>query len=237
MARRKNAKAAPGRAEDIRLLQPDRSAPEGTTLIDLAQSKGLFAEAKRRTRSPSPSSSSSSSSSEDDEEISPAVERILESVLWSLSLAALHSTLDILVRHQYAIRIDWELVCIRSLQAFFSPSPYLTNPAPLTWNLVFTLLFYTLHRHRTSPNILPPSLLPPRLQAPLRQSIFFAMSAACGCNLVYMTNEHGYMAVMKRAPTLGCLWVWAVVELELLGAVGSLLVVGGFLVWGGYSVR
>lgn len=42
---------------------------------------------------------------------------------------------------------------------------------------------------------------------------------------------------MKRAPTLGCLWVWAVVEMELGLSVLSVAVAGGFLFLGGYDFK
>jgi hypothetical protein len=62
-------------------------------------------------------------------------------------------------------------------------------------------------------------------------------SIAAGCYLIYVTNEFGYMAVMKQAPTVGCVWVWSVIELELPWAVLSLVAAGGYLWSKGYSIR
>jgi len=45
------------------------------------------------------------------------------------------------------------------------------------------------------------------------------------------------MAVMKQAPPLGCLWVWSVIELDLLWAVLSLAGAGLFLWIKGYSIK
>ena len=42
---------------------------------------------------------------------------------------------------------------------------------------------------------------------------------------------------MKRAPTLGCLWIWSVIELDLGLAVASLACAGAFLWRGGYSIK
>ena len=78
--------------------------------------------------------------------------------------------------------------------------------------------------------------LPMKYQTPLRQFIFFVTSVVCGCYLILISNTHGYLAVMKQAPPLGCLWIWAVVELELLWAVLSLSLAGGYLWLGDYSV-
>lgn len=40
---------------------------------------------------------------------------------------------------------------------------------------------------------------------------------------------------MKQAPPLGCLWIWAVIELDLLWASASLLCAGAFWKYNGYS--
>lgn len=40
-----------------------------------------------------------------------------DTVLWSLSLSALHFMLDVLVQHQYAVAIVWWKVGARSGQA------------------------------------------------------------------------------------------------------------------------
>lgn len=63
------------------------------------------------------------------------------------------------------------------------------------------------------------------------------MSTVSGSYLIYITNEYGYLAIMKQAPPLGCLWLWAVVELELLWAVLSLAVAGAFMWSHGYTVK
>ena len=79
--------------------------------------------------------------------------------------------------------------------------------------------------------------LPLRYQSLLRQAIFFTTSVYAGCYLIHITNTAGYMAVMKQAPPLGCIWVWSVIELELPWAVLSLTGAGTFLWQKGYSIR
>lgn len=63
------------------------------------------------------------------------------------------------------------------------------------------------------------------------------MSTVCGCYLIYITNVYSYLAVLKQAPPVGCLWVWSVIELNLpLGALS----LGGAVLFGwqgGYSLR
>jgi len=101
--------------------------------------------------------------------------------------------------------------------------------------LVFALLFFPLHAHSSNPTILPG--LPERFQSGLRRAVFFLTSVGAGCYLIYVTNSFGYMAVMKQAPPLGCLWVWSVIELELHWAVLSLAGVGIYVWAGGYSIK
>ncbi|KAK0623823.1 hypothetical protein B0T14DRAFT_425565 [Immersiella caudata] len=209
----------------IKLRQPDRSGPTQETLLDIAQKRDLFAQAQEQEdankRAARKAARLSSDEDGDDEEgLSPTAERVMETLLWSVSLAMLHFTLDVLVQHQYSMnRVQWPKVCTRAVQAW----------------MVFALLFYPLHPHSSNPTILPG--LPQRFQNGLRQAIFFATSAAAGCYLIHVTNEFGYMAVMKQAPPLGCLWVWSVIELELPWAVLSLAGAGYFLWSGGYSIR
>lgn len=99
----------------------------------------------------------------------------------------------------------------------------------------FLFLFYVLHPHEANQTLVPG--LPRRFQKHLRQMLFFAMSCISGCALVYITNSKGYLYNMKRAPPLGCLWLWAVVELDLLWAVPSLAVTAAYVWVNGYSVK
>lgn len=189
---------------------------------------------------------------EDDEEdgavLTPGQERVLEAALWAFSLSTVHAMLDVLVQNQYAVEIELDRVAVRTGQAFLGtspsslssrpvsprpPPPFNTKHAPPLTPPVFLLLLYTLHPHKTT--TLP--LLPPAYQAPFLQLLFLATSALAGCYLVHMTNTSGHIAVMKRAPTIGCLWLWAVVELELVLSVVSVAVVGGFLFFGGYDLK
>lgn len=100
---------------------------------------------------------------------------------------------------------------------------------------MFGLLFYTLHAHSSNPTILPG--LPLRYQSILRQTIFFMTSICAGCYLIHISNRYGYLAVMKQAPPVGCLWIWAVIELDLPYALLSLAGAGLFLWQRGYSIR
>ncbi|KAK3691984.1 hypothetical protein B0T22DRAFT_495314 [Podospora appendiculata] len=226
---RKRAEKSP--ADSIQLKHADRSGPTKQTLLELADQRGLFEKAKQKQeandraagRRPRPAAAQDADADTDDEdegiELPPLAERILETMLWSVSLSVLHFTLDVLVQHQYSPdSVSWPKVCIRTAQAL----------------LVFGMLFYVLHLHPSSPTLLPG--LPKRFQPILRQAIFFAASVCAGCYLIHITNAYGYLAVMKQAPSVGCLWVWSVIELDLPWAVLSLAGAGAFIWQKGYSI-
>lgn len=103
----------------------------------------------------------------------------------------------------------------------------------LIFELVIIFLLYTCHPH-PSPSILLPKL-PAHIQPWLHQLVFFLGSVAAGGYLIYATNVHPYYAFMKRAPPLGCLWIWSVIELDILPALGSIVCCGLILKIGGYS--
>ncbi|KAK0637413.1 hypothetical protein B0T17DRAFT_485738 [Bombardia bombarda] len=229
MAKKRRERSPSG----IKLAQPDRSGPSKQTLLDMAMQRGLFDQAqkkqeenekaKRAARKAAGAKNEDDNEEEEEDEdakLPPTVERILETLLWTVSLSMLHFTLDVLVQHQYSIdRIVWPKVWVRTGQAF----------------LVFSALFYTFHAHASEPNILPG--LPKRFQPILRQAIFFVTSIWAGCYLIHITNTVSYLAVMKQAPSVGCLWVWSVIELDLPWAVLSLAGAGSFLWAKGYGIK
>ncbi len=106
---RKERKAA----GEIKLAQPDRSAPSDETLLDMAQERNLFEQADQH-----PANRHKGNKVVIDEgELSPTADRILEALLWTISLAMLHFTLDVLVQHQYAMEISWPQIVTRALVA------------------------------------------------------------------------------------------------------------------------
>ncbi|KAG6076454.1 hypothetical protein E4U15_005136 [Claviceps sp. LM218 group G6] len=232
---------------NVPLRQPDRTGPSEATLLEIADQRGLFQQAAKRERelsgtksgkstpaggddsesdTASDSDSDSSGNSKrnskidnDESLISPRAERILDAALWTVTIAMVHFTLDVLVHNQYAREMEWSAMAVRTCRA---------------WG-VFLFLFYFLHPFTPNAPLVPG--LPPRLQHPLRQALFFATSVVGGCSLIHITNTYGYLATMKQAPPLGCLWLWAVVELDLVWGCVSLLVAAGFLRLGGYDLK
>ncbi|KAK0123696.1 hypothetical protein ONS95_008706 [Cadophora gregata] len=197
----------------IPLSQPDRSGPSQATLLDIAEQRGLL-----KTYDGQADSSSLEGRAGEEADTEALVGRLGESVLWSISLTMLHFTLDVLISHQYgADSIVWQDIMWRALQAF----------------PVIFLLMYFFHQHPTPSPVIPP--LAPKALKITYQTLFFVGSVSAGCYLIYITNMHGYYAVMKQSPPLGCLWIWSVIELDLVPAVGSLLWCVVFLKWGGYN--
>jgi hypothetical protein len=111
MAKRKE----PKKAKDIKLKQPDRSAPTEETLLNLARDRDLFNAADRRT-------ASLNRGDDDDPVLSPRAERILEAGLWTATMAMLHFTFDVLVQHQYGTEIRWPQVWLRAARAWAGKS-------------------------------------------------------------------------------------------------------------------
>jgi len=193
----------------IKLKQPDRSGPDPSreTLLQLAGEHGLL-------DIPQAVGKDKAEPAEDGE---PLIGRLPESVFWSISLTMLHFTMDVLVARQFAVDMEWDSLMNRSAQAF----------------PVFLFLIYSLHPHPSPPVLLP--RLPPRMQYLLHQILFFISSISAGSYLIHITNTYDYYAVMKQAPPMGCLWIWAVIELDLVWACGSLLCCIAFLKLGNYN--
>ncbi|MCJ1379971.1 hypothetical protein MMC17_003074 [Xylographa soralifera] len=72
-----------------------------------------------------------------------------------------------------------------------------------------------------------------RASAIWAQVMFLGLSVAAGCYVIYSSNVESYFAVMKRAPPLGTLWVWSVIEMRLELALLSVVAVVGYFWWVG----
>ncbi|KAK3076503.1 hypothetical protein LTS18_012831, partial [Coniosporium uncinatum] len=128
-----------------------------------------------------------------------------EAILYSFTLSVLHFTLDVLVFQQYRQEIEWQEIIFRTL-----------GMAPALFFLIYMMHSDTAARW---PGV--------------KQILFLSTSVAAGCYLIYSGNNAGYYAVMKRAPPVGTLWVWSVIEMQLLYAVVSVAIVGVYMWWGG----
>jgi hypothetical protein len=116
------------RAKNIKLKQPDRSGPSDKTLLDIAKERDLFKQAAAKERQKKHENGEQVGPEEDDgdeddgEGLSPGAERLLETLLYSVSLAMLHFTFDVLVQQQYAMEVEWFRIIQRALQALMGMS-------------------------------------------------------------------------------------------------------------------
>ena len=203
-------------AKDIPLAQPHRSSTGQKTLLEIAAERQLLAGSSKEntsvvTTSINPDGSlsqideSAASAAEGDEDISTPY---LDVFLYTSTLTILHFTLTLLTHHQYDSEPP-KLIPLFLSSTVYSPTP-----------LILSLLVWILH---------------PRASSPFVQMSFAVLSIACGAWLVRATNDEPYMAVMRKAPALGTLWVWAVVESKWEVAAAGLGIVGSWSWWNGYG--
>lgn len=232
--------------KDIKLRQPDRSGPTEKTLLEMADEQNLFnkaAEQQRRNKG-----------SDAEDALSSSADRVMDTLLYAVCLAMLHFTLDFLVQHQFAMEIEYRKIVERAVQALMGVCPsefHMLSEADTpsfarTHNtgalltmfylsqLVFAALVHALHPHPANATLSP--VVPQKYQNGLRQAIFFATSVSVGSYLIYITNKYSYLAVLKRSPPLGCLWVWSVLEMDLGLSVLSLVICYGFFWKQGYAL-
>lgn len=224
-------KKSPTESEaDITLSQPDRNNPPSPhkTLIQIAEERQLLNRGDRMEKKKTPIDPNSvitttinpdgtlsnpvitnSDRQEDDDDDGDVVASpFLDIFLYAFTLIILHFTLSLLVHHQYASKPP-------SLAPLFLSSTVFT----LTPALLLVLVF----------------VLHPRSAHPAIQVLFAVISTLAGAWLAYATNEEPYMAIMKKAPVLGTLWIWAIVELKWEWALATLSILGGWGWWKGYK--
>lgn len=201
-----------GAVGGIKLAQPDRSGPKAKTLLEIAEEKNAllekgqpFPKSKAPPRPANGEGEGEGAAAAGDDD--DPFGQVGDAILYSTTLTMLHFTLDVLVYNQYSQGIVWAEAFRRAAVAF----------------PIMCVSVYMTHGETAAKFPLP------------RQLLFLAISVAAGCYMVYSGNEHGYYNVMKRAPPVGTLWVWSVVEMQLPFAVISVAIVLGYLWYGGYK--
>ena len=145
----------------------------------------------------------------------------LDTFLLASSLSAMHFTLSVLAMHQYAEELR--------LRPLVAQTVFVAFPTLSTLIAVFHGL------------LLPASMT--SLSAgtkywvlTLRSCVYVVTANIAGCYLIQVTNDRGYYQVMKDAPGVGTIWVWAVLEMRFLGALAGVLGPGIYAWWFGYGV-
>ena len=200
----------PSSTPKIKLAQADRSKPKTKTLLDLYDEKKAlldqgqpFDQKYEDGLVRDEGGNILEAGLGDGEPIGP----VGNAVFWSVTLAMVHFTLDVLVYNQYRQEIEWQPIFSRT---FFM--------LPVLFLLVFMMGSEMASRF---PNA--------------KQILFFVVAVGAGCYTIHVANRYGYFAVMKQAPPLGTLWIWSVIEMKLPFATASVVADLGFLWWKGYS--
>lgn len=202
--------------KDVPLAQPNRSSATQKTLLEIAAERQLLNQSLEDADISPENTSIITTSINPDGSLAHTTEPALTATkhqeniatpyldvfLYTATLTMLYFTLTLLTHHQY----DSEPP--KLIPLFLSSIVY--SPAPL----ILFVLVWILHPHASSLIV---------------QALFAVLCVACGGWLVKATNEEPYMAVMRKAPALGTLWVWAVVESRWEVAAAALAMIGS---WG-----
>lgn len=187
------------------LKHPDRSGPKGKTLFELAEERQKELDKAKPAGWNAKVKNASASQPVDDEEV--PLGAVGDALLYSISMMAVHLTLDVIVYSQYREEIIWAEIIKRAATAL----------------PVFILLVYLTHVD-----------LSYRFPV-IRDITFCAGSIVAGCYLIYSGNKHGYFNVMKAAPPVGTLWIWSVIEMSLPYAALNAVTVLGYAWYNGFD--
>lgn len=185
---------------------------------------------------------------EEEEEEDTEIPPLIDTLFTSIPLTTVHFTLAFLAAHQYVQQIIWKDLVKESL---FIAFPVLTFVIHLAHGHIISFPRRRKGKRKSNPPVKPKagvsstttsSLVSDALIGDLftaRTLLFFLpLAIVLGGTLVQTTNQAGYYAVMKRAPSIGTMWVWCVLEISSpLAALVALLVPLG---WGvgvmGYKI-
>ncbi|KAH8696183.1 hypothetical protein BGW36DRAFT_380392 [Talaromyces proteolyticus] len=170
---------------------------------------------------------------EEEEEGNGELPPIIDTLLLSMPLTTLHFTLAFLAAHQYAQTIHFKELAYESMAIAFP---------------VLTFCIHVAHGHVLTLTRKKPSPKKSRVRADsvwdlifgkpsLKAFFFLALAIFLGGFLIKLTNEEGYYAVMKRAPSIGTMWVWCVLEMAPgVAVVGVLVPLGWGVGYMGYQI-
>ncbi|EED22005.1 conserved hypothetical protein [Talaromyces stipitatus ATCC 10500] len=165
---------------------------------------------------------------EEEEEEEEGIPPLMNTLLTSIPLTAVHFTLAFLAAHQYIQEIIWKDIIQESI---FIAFPVLTFCIHLAHGHIISFSSPKRKPKPKKPKIPSPSdALIGDFFTPRTLFFFLPLAVVLGGYLIHTTNQSGYYAVMKRAPSIGTMWVWCVLEISSpLAALVALLVP---LAWG-----
>lgn len=183
---------------------------------------------------------------------------LIDTLFTSIPLTTVHFTLAFLAAHQYVQEIIWSELVRESLLIAF---PVLTFCIHLAHGHIINFSSFRFRPSKNrrqkntkttlkSPSTSPAALPTPTPSSILRQALigdlyaprtlyfFLPLAILLGALLVQTTNQAGYYAIMRRAPSIGTMWVWCV--LEISSPLAALLALVIPLAWGvgvmGYKI-
>ncbi|KDR83834.1 hypothetical protein GALMADRAFT_236245 [Galerina marginata CBS 339.88] len=68
------------------------------------------------------------------------------------------------------------------------------------------------------------------------QLLLLAISVLVGSRMLWLLNNASWLVNMRQCPPLATVWIYTVVQLDLVAAVAGLLAVGGFVWWNGLKI-
>jgi hypothetical protein len=208
---------------------------KGTT--PLSSSAGLFDTDSTETQflRISPSGKIETFDPNNDDDGSPAgdgddslLPPFIDTLLLSVPLAMLHFTLAFLAAHQYAQEIHLGDLATESILVAF---PVLTFILHLAHGHIISFRRKKAKARKETKSPSPGGFWAAFFAPSLRTGFFLPLAIYLGGYLIRMTNEEPYYAVMKRAPAIGTLWVWCVLEMSAGEALLAVLSPLGWGVW------
>lgn len=177
---------------------------------------------------------------DDDGDEKEGLPPLIDTLLLSFPLTTLHLTLAYLAAHQYA-----QFVPVAALlrESVFVAFPVLTLCIHLAHGHIISFpgafFFPSFGEGRKKSSSKAKAqregkeggVVQVMFGSPGKTLVFLPLATYLGVHLMRLTNEGGYYAVMKRAPSIGTMWVWCVLEMAPAAALLAFVVPLGWGVW------
>lgn len=125
------------RERELRGTKSGKSTPDGGDNSESDTASDSDSDSGGNSKRNSNSAKNSKSNSKNDEPlISPRAERILDAALWTVTIAMVHFTLDVLVHNQYAREMEWSAMAVRTCRAWGGIYLHTTQ---ITYRIIFPL--------------------------------------------------------------------------------------------------
>jgi WD40 repeat protein len=135
--------------------------------------------------------------------MSPSVEQILDTMIWTIPFSFLYLMMDIMIQQQYGIN-----------PTFFGEASRLLSPLPI----LTAFIYFTAIRPFTSNRL-------------TLQAMMFLIGTSCGTCFLYVYSKSAMEMVIRRIPPLAVLWMYSIVRMDLSLLLMSLSIVWGFVIY------